>query len=349
MKIDSTKNMLNVLRLKFFLIACCLLHSVVLDAQVWEKLKASPYHNMRHNDICEFGGCFWVVNGSGKIFKSIDRGANWSLLYHNPKAHIRSIVFIDSLVGFYANLGPGVYPLTEDTTALYRTDDGGNSWLPVTIKGTQPAGICNLKTSLNDKMIYGTGRIGGPSSFIVSNDWGDSWKSVQLPTDMKLAIDVHFWDKQNGIIVGGNDSVLAKSSPLVYRTSDQGKSWSRVFVSPYVGGVCWKIQILKNGVAYVSVMDHHNNGYYLYSENVYKYPEFKIMPLGPGIFAAKGIFFKDEKNGWIGGDDKSAPIKTVDGGKTWFLDKALGYNINKFIKTGWGGVYAVGNYIYTLN
>lgn len=331
----------------FFMVAaflCC----GVLHAQSWVQIPSSPYHPVRHNDLFQQDNILWVVNGSGKIFKSTDLGHKWTLVHHNPKAHFRSIVFLDSLTGFCANLGPGVYPLTEDTVALYKTIDGGENWSPVSIRGNQPAGICNLKILPAEKKIFGVGRIGGPSGFVVSNDWGNTWESVALPKDMKLAVDVHFWDGKNGIVVGGNDSLLAKSRPIIYKTSDQGKTWSQVFISPYVGGVCWKIQILNDGHGFISVMDHANNGYFLYTKNIFMARPFEIRELGVGVFAGKGIFFRDEKNGWIGGDDKQLPLKTKDAGMTWAPDTSLGLNVNKFIKTDKKTIYSVGNYVYKL-
>jgi hypothetical protein len=87
---------------------------------VWLKMKNSPYHPVRNNDMFIVKNNFWVVNGSGKIFKSIDSGKNWNLIYYNPVLHFRSIVFIDSLTGFCSNVGTGVFLMAEDTTVLIK-------------------------------------------------------------------------------------------------------------------------------------------------------------------------------------------------------------------------------------
>ena len=55
---------------------------------------------------------------------------------------------------------------------------------------------------LNDSVGYAVGRWGGPASFFKTSDRGNTWTYTDLSHYMSGAVDVYFWSKDSGIVVG---------------------------------------------------------------------------------------------------------------------------------------------------
>jgi photosystem II stability/assembly factor-like uncharacterized protein len=138
----------------------------------WALLPNAPYNGGKQDGIHFFNKDIgWVVNGSGKIYKTIDGGDNWIQQKNSAGTYFRAIAFIDNQTGFAGNVGTNYFPGVTDTNPLYKTIDGGNSWSPVTanITGTVPTGICAIQ-AVNANVIYAAGRVGGPAVMMKSTD-----------------------------------------------------------------------------------------------------------------------------------------------------------------------------------
>lgn len=127
-----------------FFAAILILQTGVLTAQYnWELLPQSPQNGQKQDDVFFLSPALgWSVNGSGRIYKTRDGGATWTKMLDQPGTYFRCIGFLDSLHGFAGNIGMDYFPNVSDATPLYRTDDGGVSWKPVTsISGDTPTGL----------------------------------------------------------------------------------------------------------------------------------------------------------------------------------------------------------------
>ena|SRR5579884_2794521 len=106
--------------------------------ETWSKLPTEHYRGKQDDVFFINSQVGWYGNGAGRIFKTSDGGRTWTKTYEKPGTYVRAIGFIDAKVGFFGNIGTGYFPGVSDEQPLYRTDDGGSTWVPVTaIAGPQ--------------------------------------------------------------------------------------------------------------------------------------------------------------------------------------------------------------------
>lgn len=272
----------------------------------------------------------WYVNGAGKIFKTTDAGDTWTQKLHKPGTYFRCIAFIDEKIGLAGNIGPGYFPNVSDSTPLYRTTDGGETWQPVTsIEGPPIVGLCAIEVlheqfvnagNLDTRTrIYAAGRVGGPAALIFSDDLGLTWKQIPIAQHAAMAFDVHFFDRQHGIIAAASSADVAESNALILTTTDGGSTWTKAYQSARPFELTWKISFPTRDVGYVTIQSYNPDP--AASERfVAKTTDAgKTWTEIPLINDAKvrqfGVAFIDENRGWIGAMPQG--FATTDGGATW--------------------------------
>ena len=170
------------------------------------------------------------LQNRGKIFKTTDGGNIWveQTGVFNELGHaVMGPYFFDADEGFaYGSPGTGISSI--DSLRVYRTIDGGTSWLripaaefpsPLAGEGIWIYSGNNFYEVVQDTIWFGTrkGRI------FRSTDRGVSWEafSVDLGTSTVIS-SVAFKDGLNGMAVGTNGSNKAAV------TSDGGQSWTPI-------------------------------------------------------------------------------------------------------------------------
>ncbi len=112
----------------------------------------------------------WAAGGnSGRIYKTTNGGTSWTMQY-NTGDYLRSIEFVNPLVGFCGSL----------ESSLFKTTDGGATWIDIasTISPVL-AGVCGLSAP-SENVIYGCGIWSEPAFVIKSVDGGTTWTSINL-------------------------------------------------------------------------------------------------------------------------------------------------------------------------
>ncbi len=234
----------------------------------WTKLETEPYRG-KQDDIFfinpEIG---WYVNGAGKIFKTTNGGDSWVQQLHKPGTYFRCIAFVDEKLGFAGNIGPDYFPNVSDKTPLYQTTDGGETWTEVTsIEGPPIVGLCAMQV-LKEKFvnagqldertrIIGVGRVGGPTAMIVSDDLGKTWQQISIAEHAAMAFDVHFFNRNEGIIAAATNADVAQSNALILSTSDGGKTWTKPWKSERPFELTWKISFPTREVGYVTIQSYN--------------------------------------------------------------------------------------------
>jgi photosystem II stability/assembly factor-like uncharacterized protein/dienelactone hydrolase len=272
----------------------------------------------------------WYVNGAGKIFKTIDGGETWAQKVNKPGTYFRCIAFVDEKVGFAGNIGPGYFPNVTDETPLYRTEDGGETWTPVTtIDGPKVVGLCALEVvreqfvnagNLDIRVrIVGVGRVGGPVAMISSDDLGETWKQTDIKDHTAMAFDVHFFDQNHGVIAGATDTDVTQSRARIITTADGGKTWTTAYESSRPYELTWKISFPTRDVGYVTIQSYNPDPSASQRFVAKTTDGGKTWSEIPLIDDAKvrqfGVAFIDENRGWIGAMPNG--FQTIDGGKTW--------------------------------
>lgn len=288
--------------------------------QAWEVAESGPEGNarQRHDDVGFVSASQgWLVNTRGEIWRSDDGGHNWAQqLDSNGFYRFRAIAPLDSRNAF-------VGTVQSAGAVLFTTTDGGDTWTDVSnrISGTQPVGVCGMSV-VTPRVAYGVGAYYGSATMIKTTNAGATWTGRSLQPLAETLVDVHFFDENTGIAVGGTSEQL-RGNAVVLRTTDGGSTWSRVYESSRSAGITgewgWKISFPSPLVGYVSVeYGSNNNGQ----------PAKVLKTLDGGVTwtpipvtgsvsrnGLQGIGFISEDEGWASG--RGVTSYTSDGGATW--------------------------------
>lgn len=340
------------MRTKLILLA--LLFSKISYAQfTWTNLPSAPFNSAKQDGIFFLNrDTGWAVNGSGRIFKTLNGGSNWIQQKNSPGTYFRAVTFLNSQIGFAGNVGPDYFPNVTDANPLYRSVDGGNSWTDATasISGPVPVGICGIQ-ALNDSVVYAAGRVGGPPILIKSTNAGETWQGSDLSDHCQMILDVWFVSPDTGFVFAGTSLNVAASSARILRTTDGGLSWTDVYTSTRPSEIMWKAWFPSRKIGYASIQSYSTSSTQRYiaktTDGGVNWVELPLVNTGIREF---GIGFINDSVGWVGGENTG--YQTINGGQTW-TNKNIGQYANKFsiVKNpdGSNTAYAIGLRIFKMN
>lgn len=329
----------------------------------WTKLETEAYPGKQDDIFFIDSKLGFYGNGAGKIFRTTDGGETWQKVFEKKGTFVRCLAFTDDKHGVMGNIGPGYFPGVTDSNPLYRTEDGGTTWAPVTeIEGEPVVGLCALDIvkvpfvnagNLDHRpRIIGVGRVGGPTAYIWSDDLGKSWKQGKMPEVGAMAFDVKFLDDQHGFIASATHTEVSQSHGLILATEDGGATWHEVYRSARPFELTWKLSFPTRLVGYCTVQSY-NPDQTTSARFVAKTTDggktWNEIPLVDDHRVREfGIAFIDENIGWVG----AAPngFGTEDGGKTWSTVE-FGNAVNKIrvVPTSDGiTLYAIGLHVHRL-
>lgn len=138
------------------------------------------------------GDQFWYIGSNNrKLFRTRDRGQSWES-FPTP-ARFNSIAMKDSLNGLAVETGLYNTSLYYDSTTVYQTQDGGESWEVLTTLSDDFT-ILQIEYVEGSEASY-VGASGYNASTSFSNDDGESWTFI----DEHFFSDVvRFYDNQTG-------------------------------------------------------------------------------------------------------------------------------------------------------
>lgn len=176
---------------------------------------------------------------------------------------------------------------------VWKSTDGGATYAPIFDEHVQSIGVVTLDPNNPDEIIWvGTGETWTRNSVSVGNglykstDGGNNWKEIAGFEDSeRISAIVINPNNSDEIYVGVLGALWSDSEVRgVYKTTDGGKTWSRIL---YVGPATGVSDIL---------MD----------------------PKDPNVLFASMWQFRRTAWGFNSGGQNSAIYKSTDGGKTWF-------------------------------
>ena len=326
----------------------------------WETLVTEPYKGKRDDISFSDAEHGWYGTGSGDLFRTVNGGATWVKVASKPGTFIRAVGFVDANTGFIGNVGTDYYPGVTDTTPLYRTDDGGVTWVPANLGGKTITGVCAIDVLKTQRIFQGVlqphvivhaaGRVGGPTGLLRSVDGGANWTVRDMSDVAGMILDIKFIDERTGLIFASTSSDAAATEGLILRTSDGGVSWREVYRSGRKAELIWKASFVDSKIGYATVQSYDpERAQQVIVKTIDGGQSWRELPMVVDASARQfGIGFVDERRGWVG--TMAGGFETKDGGKT-FVRVGIAKAANKFriLRNGSNvQVYAIGTQVQRL-
>lgn len=262
------------------------------------------------NCVCFIDNETGFAANSGKIFKTIDSGVNWSVdsLTNLP---INSIYFVNNSIGFAVGGESkcGGTGCVVPGSIVYKTSNSGNTWIKKTIP---------YKWSELNSVFFIDENIGfaiGLGLQIKTIDGGETWEEFEFEYKGYMA-KILFIDSQIGFAAGlyGN----------VFKTTDQGNSWIKTnnesdghiydfcFPNKKTGYACGQKKIVKT-------TDGGNSWEVLKNSPIEMY-YIHFADENNGIAIGKGHYTGGDWGTWT-----NAIYSTYDGGETWKMEDNINF------------------------
>ncbi len=219
-------------------------------------------------------------------------------------------VFYDSMKFFDKKNGIAIGDSTDGCLSIILTKDGGNSWhkipcqsLPEIFEGEAAFAASNTNIAIIKSTVWiATGGI--RSRIFKSTNKGKIWKAYTTPIiqgkTMTGAFTVDFYDKNNGIIMGGNWEEKNSFKDTKATTLDGGKTWNLI-ANGQTPGYISCVQYIPNTKG-KEIMAVSTEGIY-YSNN----EGDSWSKLSDKSFYT--IKFANKNTAWLAGNNKIAKIK----------------------------------------
>ena len=222
-----------------------------IDGRHWTAAKIPSAADLDFRAVVAFSAdeAFLMSAGKGnlsRIYHTSDGGQHWSLQFTNSNAD----GFFDSMAFWDARHGIVLGDPIPDESGklkfeLILTDDGGQTWHPLSSNSLPPAqegegAFAASNTCLvleGDDVWFATG--GRVARVFRSADRGQSWQVVNTPiihgSDSTGIFSIAFRDRLHGVIAGGDYKHPDQDGPNLAFTEDGGKSWklSTIFPQAY--------------------------------------------------------------------------------------------------------------------
>lgn len=218
------------------------------------KTAPAPLRGARLSNLDASAGVVWGIDRNGFLWITADSGRTWRvpLRQHGmgkrvtskrPNRlvfHIDQVQFVDKRHGWITvvpqaerHLGPGAWPVGPHPWAIERTVDGGRTWQ---VSWPPGCGCDGGQVSFYDaRHGYVLAEKNGAHSLVFrTDDGGASWRRVARTSVSGL---IAFVDRRNGFLTtpagtgnappGSPPGTRSFIPPVLYRTSDGGKNWSK--------------------------------------------------------------------------------------------------------------------------
>ncbi|RZM27136.1 MAG: oxidoreductase [Pedobacter sp.] len=203
----------------------------------WQWNKAEGYEKLDFRDIEAFDENKAIVVNAGSpayILLTIDGGKTWSERYKN----LDSAIFLDGMSFWDEKNGMAFGDPINNKMQLIRTNNGGLTWEDVSgqMKEELKVGEAGFAASGTTIVTKNPGRAwiatgGSVANIYYTQNHGFKWFVKPLPIlqgeSSTGPFSMAFYDRKNGVVVGGNYLKDQESTNNVLWTADGGKTWRK--------------------------------------------------------------------------------------------------------------------------
>lgn len=165
-------------------------------------------------------GVVWAVGRDGKIVRSDDAGAHWTVQASGTRQNLQSIVALDDRRAV----------VVGNAATVLRTEDGGAHWQAVPLalaEGAMPK-LLRLRAGPGSTLAA----VGEAGTVLLSSDAGRSWRAIGKHEDVA-------W---NDIVLVPGAWLLVGEFGRLQRSSDDGATWTAVDspVKASLNAIAWR-------------------------------------------------------------------------------------------------------------
>jgi photosystem II stability/assembly factor-like uncharacterized protein len=325
----------------FGTLAFTLTASAQVDSTLYAGLKwrnVGPFHGGRISSVTGVvgqPGVFYMGAPQGGIWKTTSGGVTWFPIFDQEKS-VDSVGAIQVAPSnpeiVYAGAGDPIGGSLGN--GMWKSTDAGATWKhigledcvkidSIVVDPSDPNLV--LISALGDATHHGGG-------VYRSVDGGQNWASVLKPADYEGVRDLQsaFDDPKvmlaatqgtGGAGPAGAGRVKAKP-PLVFKSTDEGKTWTEIKIPPFEGRVALAVAMHTKGQRYYIVGNDIEKGSGLYRSDdggtTWQHMAGKDLRISNGQGAYSSGVFVDSQNPDIVYTMSTAMYRSEDGGHTFF-------------------------------
>ncbi|HKE27322.1 MAG TPA: hypothetical protein VKB88_33435, partial [Bryobacteraceae bacterium] len=280
-------------------------------------------------------GVFYVGTPLGGIWKTTSAGVTWFPIFDQEKS-VDSVGAIQVAPSnpdiVYAGAGDPIQGSLGN--GMWTSTDAGKTWQHIGLEDTVKITSIVVDPADPDLVLVSalgdTTRHGG--GVYRSTDGGQTWTNVLKPADYDGARDLEYaYDDPSVMLAatqgtggggGGGAGRGARSKPpLVFKSTDQGKTWTELKIPPFPGRVAVAVAMHTKGQRMYIVGNSIEQGSGLYRSDdggtTWQHMAGKDARISNGQGAYSSGVFVDSQNPDIVYTMSTAMYRSIDGGVTF--------------------------------
>ncbi|HEX4038913.1 MAG TPA: hypothetical protein VHX37_12715 [Acidobacteriaceae bacterium] len=319
--------------LAFTLVAAAQVNPSLYTGLQWRNV--GPFHGGRISSVTGVigqAGTFYMGAPQGGIWKTTSAGVTWFPIF-DQETSVDSVGAIQVAPSnpdiVYAGAGDPIGGSLGN--GMWKSTDAGKTWQHIGLEDTVK--ISNILVDPADPNLVLVSALGDTNhhggGVYRSTDGGQTWTSVLKPADYDGTRDLEYaYDDPDVILAatqgtggGFGASQSKKKPPLVFKSTDRGKTWAEIKIPPFPGRVAVAVAMHTHGRRMYIVGNNIEEGSGLYRSDdggaTWKHMAGKDFRISNGQGAYSSGVFVDSQNPDIVYTMSTAMYRSTDGGVTF--------------------------------